>query len=155
MISGRLSDRLGRRKPVIIIAVVLFSCLSASSGLVTGFAALLPVRALMELAEDAVLPASQSPHGGGVTGAPARAEHGPAPGVPAGLGVVQVVEAVQQAGEHEVEGTQAEDGERVAGVDDEGVVADCEDGRDAVDGEDQVGGLDRGDTTASRGAAIA
>ncbi|MDT0484299.1 MFS transporter [Streptomyces doebereineriae] len=60
MISGRLSDRLGRRKPVIIIAVVLFSCLSASSGLVTGFAALLGARALMGLAEGAVLPASQS-----------------------------------------------------------------------------------------------
>ena len=57
----------------------------------------------------------------------------------------QVVEAVQQARQHEVQRPQAEDGERVAGVDDEGVVADGEDGGHAVDGEDQVGGLDRGD----------
>jgi MFS family permease len=60
MFAGRLTDRLGRRKPVLITAVVLFSCFSAVGGLVAGFAGLLVARVLMGVAEGAVLPASQS-----------------------------------------------------------------------------------------------
>ncbi|MEV3909938.1 MFS transporter [Streptomyces canus] len=60
MFSGRLVDRLGRRKPVIIAAVLLFSAFSAVGGLVAGFAALLVARALMGTAEGAVLPSAQS-----------------------------------------------------------------------------------------------
>ncbi|MFD4196853.1 MFS transporter [Amycolatopsis thermoflava] len=60
LVAGRLSDRLGRRKPVLIAAVVLFSVFSAASGLMTGFTGLLVARALMGVAEGAVLPMAQS-----------------------------------------------------------------------------------------------
>ncbi|MFB4268358.1 MFS transporter [Nonomuraea sp. GTA35] len=60
MFAGRLSDALGRRKPILIVAVVLFSLFSASSGLMGGFAGLLVARALMGTAEGAVLPMAQS-----------------------------------------------------------------------------------------------
>ncbi|MEU2562020.1 MFS transporter [Streptomyces longispororuber] len=59
LVCGRLADRYGRR-PVLIAAVVLFSCFSAAGGLMTGFAGLLIARALMGLAEGAVLPLAQS-----------------------------------------------------------------------------------------------
>lgn len=60
MAIGRLSDRLGRRKPLLIASVVLFSCFSAAGGLMAGFVGLLAARALMGIAEGAVLPLSQS-----------------------------------------------------------------------------------------------
>ncbi|MBE3007777.1 MFS transporter [Microbispora sp. NEAU-D428] len=60
MVAGRLSDRLGRRKPILIAAVVLFSVFSSVSGLMAGFAGLLAARALMGTAEGAVLPMAQS-----------------------------------------------------------------------------------------------
>ncbi|MEU4579128.1 MFS transporter [Nonomuraea sp. ATR24] len=60
MFAGRLSDALGRRKPILIAAVVLFSLFSASSGLMASFAGLLAARALMGTAEGAVLPMAQS-----------------------------------------------------------------------------------------------
>ncbi|MEU5860273.1 MFS transporter [Nonomuraea sp. NPDC047529] len=60
MFAGRLSDVLGRRKPILVAAVVLFSLFSASSGLMGGFAGLLAARALMGTAEGAVLPMAQS-----------------------------------------------------------------------------------------------
>ncbi|AQZ65141.1 Major facilitator family transporter [[Actinomadura] parvosata subsp. kistnae] len=60
MFAGRLSDALGRRKPILVVAVVLFSLFSASSGLMGGFAGLLVARALMGTAEGAVLPMAQS-----------------------------------------------------------------------------------------------
>ncbi|MFF7264900.1 MFS transporter [Streptomyces sp. NPDC008159] len=60
LVAGRLSDRLGRRKPILIAAVVLFSCFSAAGGLMTGFLGLLVARALMGVAEGAVLPLAQS-----------------------------------------------------------------------------------------------
>ncbi|MEU6723722.1 MFS transporter [Nonomuraea wenchangensis] len=60
MFAGRLSDALGRRKPILVAAVVLFSLFSASSGLMGGFAGLLAARALMGTAEGAVLPMAQS-----------------------------------------------------------------------------------------------
>lgn len=60
LVAGRLSDKLGRRKPILIAAVVLFSCFSAAGGLMTGFLGLLVARALMGVAEGAVLPLAQS-----------------------------------------------------------------------------------------------
>ncbi|KUM84179.1 MFS transporter [Streptomyces pseudovenezuelae] len=60
LVAGRLADKLGRRKPILITAVVLFSCFSAAGGLVTGFLGLLAARALMGVAEGAVLPLAQS-----------------------------------------------------------------------------------------------
>jgi MFS family permease len=60
MFAGRLSDAMGRRKPILVAAVVLFSLFSASSGLMGGFAGLLVARALMGVAEGAVLPMAQS-----------------------------------------------------------------------------------------------
>ncbi|MER0245379.1 MFS transporter [Streptomyces sp. HSW2009] len=60
MVIGRVSDRLGRRKPLLIGAVVLFSVFSAVGGLMAGFVGLLAARALMGVAEGAVLPLSQS-----------------------------------------------------------------------------------------------
>ena len=56
---------------------------------------------------------------------------------------LQVAEPVLQVGEQEVERPQAQDRERVRGVDDERVGGDREDRRDGVDREDQVGDLDR------------
>ncbi|MFD0854031.1 MFS transporter, partial [Actinomadura adrarensis] len=41
MFAGSLSDRLGRRKPILVAAVLMFSLFSASSGLMTGFLGLL------------------------------------------------------------------------------------------------------------------
>lgn len=60
MFAGSLSDRLGRRKPILVAAVLLFSLFSSASGLMTGFAGLLAARALMGTAEGAVLPMAQS-----------------------------------------------------------------------------------------------
>ncbi|MGW5645618.1 MFS transporter [Saccharopolyspora sp. NPDC003752] len=60
MVVGRLTDRIGRRKTVLIVAILLFSAFSAASGLMTGFAGLLVARALMGIAEGAVLPMAQS-----------------------------------------------------------------------------------------------
>lgn len=57
---GKLSDKLGVRKPILITAIVAFSTLSALSGLVSGFLSLLLIRALMGIAEGAVLPMAQS-----------------------------------------------------------------------------------------------
>lgn len=57
---GKLSDKLGVRKPILITAIVAFSTLSALSGLVNGFLSLLLIRALMGIAEGAVLPMAQS-----------------------------------------------------------------------------------------------
>lgn len=59
-VAGRLSDKLGVRKPILLIAVLAFSVFSALSGLVSGFLGLLLVRALMGVAEGAVLPMVQS-----------------------------------------------------------------------------------------------
>lgn len=48
---GAWSDRRGVRKPLLFIAVILFSLCSALSGLVTGFLSLLLFRGIMGLAE--------------------------------------------------------------------------------------------------------
>ena len=55
--SGRLSDRIGHRK-VLIPAIVLFSLLSGLSGLATGVASLLVIRALMGAMEGSYCPTS-------------------------------------------------------------------------------------------------
>jgi MFS family permease len=57
---GKLSDKLGVRKPILIAAILAFSTFSALSGLVSGFLSLLLIRALMGIAEGAVLPMAQS-----------------------------------------------------------------------------------------------
>ncbi|WP_193080248.1 MFS transporter [Brevibacterium aurantiacum] len=57
---GVLSDKLDRRKPLLVIMVLAFSCFSALSGLVGGIASLLMVRAVMGVAEGGVLPISQT-----------------------------------------------------------------------------------------------
>ncbi|MER7083284.1 Sugar phosphate permease [Saccharopolyspora kobensis] len=60
MVVGTVSDRIGKRKPLLIAAILGFSVCSAASGLMTGFTGLLIARALMGLAEGAVLPMAQS-----------------------------------------------------------------------------------------------
>jgi MFS family permease len=56
---GYLSDRVDRRKSLLIGAILTFTLFSALSGLVGGLASLLLFRALMGAAEGAVLPLSQ------------------------------------------------------------------------------------------------
>ena len=56
---GFLSDRIDRRKPLLVAAILAFTLFSALSGLVGGLASLLLFRALMGAAEGAVLPLSQ------------------------------------------------------------------------------------------------
>ncbi|MGY1811999.1 MFS transporter [Blastococcus sp. SYSU D00820] len=57
---GLLSDRIDRRKPLLIAAILTFTLFSALSGFVGGLASLLLFRALMGGAEGAVLPLSQT-----------------------------------------------------------------------------------------------
>ncbi|ABQ71652.1 major facilitator superfamily MFS_1 (plasmid) [Rhizorhabdus wittichii RW1] len=60
MMIGRLSDRIGRRKPLLIGAVLAFSASSFVTGITWSFATLLGARLLMGLAEGPVLPISQT-----------------------------------------------------------------------------------------------
>ena len=55
IVIGNISDRVGRRN-VLVPAVVAFSLLSALSGMATGLASLLLIRAVMGIAEGAVAP---------------------------------------------------------------------------------------------------
>lgn len=57
LFAGKITDRIGSKK-VLIISVVLFSILVATSGLATGLISLLVIRALMGLAEGGFVPAS-------------------------------------------------------------------------------------------------
>lgn len=57
IISGRLADSIGR-KSILVTTMVVFSLLSGVSGLATGFASLLMIRAVMGVAEGAFTPAS-------------------------------------------------------------------------------------------------
>jgi MFS family permease len=57
VLSGRLSDRVGRKR-VLVPAIAAFSLLVASSGLAAGLVSLLLIRGLMGLAEGAFVPAS-------------------------------------------------------------------------------------------------
>ncbi len=54
------AENLNRRKPILIVAVVVFSVCSIGSGLASSFMLLLVARAVMGLAEGPVLPISQS-----------------------------------------------------------------------------------------------
>ena len=57
---GRLSDRLGRRKMLLIVSTLLFSLFAFSTGLATSFAFILCARLLMGMAEGGVLPLSHA-----------------------------------------------------------------------------------------------
>jgi ACS family hexuronate transporter-like MFS transporter len=57
---GRLSDYLGRRKIILVVATLVFSLASALSGLAGGFVALLAARLLMGIAEGGIMPISQT-----------------------------------------------------------------------------------------------
>lgn len=59
-IVGSISDRTGRRKPILILATLIFAFASLLSGLASSFAMLLGARLLMGVAEGGVLPVSQS-----------------------------------------------------------------------------------------------
>jgi MFS family permease len=60
LVVGRLSDMLGRRKIILVIAAFIFSAASALSGWATSFSMLLVTRLLMGLAEGGVMPISQA-----------------------------------------------------------------------------------------------
>lgn len=60
LLLGVLSDRIDRRKPLIVICAIGFSIFSAMSGFVGGFASLLLLRAIMGMFEGGVLPLSQT-----------------------------------------------------------------------------------------------
>jgi predicted MFS family arabinose efflux permease len=57
---GRISDKLGSRKPVIVVATIAFCLCSVVSGLATSFFMLLGARLLMGAAEGGVMPVSHS-----------------------------------------------------------------------------------------------
>jgi MFS transporter, ACS family, hexuronate transporter len=57
---GRLSDVLGRRKLILVVAALVFSAASVLSGWAGSFAMLLVTRLLMGLAEGGVMPISQA-----------------------------------------------------------------------------------------------
>jgi MFS family permease len=60
LLVGRLSDMLGRRKVILVIAAFIFSVASLLSGWVTSFGMLLATRLLMGFAEGGVMPISQA-----------------------------------------------------------------------------------------------
>lgn len=57
---GRLSDYLGRRKIILVVATLVFSLASALSGIAAGFLTLLAARLLMGMAEGGIMPISQT-----------------------------------------------------------------------------------------------
>lgn len=57
---GRVSDKLGSRKPVVVVATLLFCVCSVASGLASSFFMLLGARLLMGAAEGGVMPVSHS-----------------------------------------------------------------------------------------------
>lgn len=59
-LTGTLSDKTGKRKQYLIIAVAIFSICSFISGLATGFGFLLLARVIMGFSEGPVLPLAQS-----------------------------------------------------------------------------------------------
>ena len=60
LLLGYLSERIDRRKPLIVLSVIGFSVCSAFSGLVGGLASLILLRAVMGMFEGGVLPLSQT-----------------------------------------------------------------------------------------------
>jgi MFS family permease len=59
-VVGALSDYLGNRKVVLVVAILVFSACSVISGLAGSFLALLGARMIMGIAEGPVLPTAQS-----------------------------------------------------------------------------------------------
>jgi MFS family permease len=57
---GRISDLLGKRKAILVVCTVVFSCASLLSGIAASFAFLLGARLMMGIAEGGVLPISQT-----------------------------------------------------------------------------------------------
>jgi MFS family permease len=57
---GRLSDRLGRRKIILVVCTIVFSAASLLSGFAGTFAALFAARLLMGIAEGGIMPISQT-----------------------------------------------------------------------------------------------
>lgn len=57
---GSISDRFGRRKTILVIATIVFSCASVLSGFASGFIALLAARMLMGVAEGGIMPITQT-----------------------------------------------------------------------------------------------
>jgi predicted MFS family arabinose efflux permease len=57
---GSISDRFGRRKTILVIATLVFSCASVLSGFATGFIALMAARMLMGVAEGGIMPITQT-----------------------------------------------------------------------------------------------
>jgi MFS transporter, ACS family, hexuronate transporter len=57
---GSISDRFGRRKTILVIATLVFSCASVLSGFATGFVALIAARMLMGVAEGGIMPITQT-----------------------------------------------------------------------------------------------
>jgi MFS transporter, ACS family, hexuronate transporter len=60
LFMGSLSDRIGRRKAILIVATILFSAASVLSGFAVGFVALLCARMLMGIAEGGIMPITQT-----------------------------------------------------------------------------------------------
>ncbi len=60
LFMGRLSDKLGRRKLLLLVSTVVFSAASVLSGLAATFAMLLGARLLMGIAEGGIMPISQT-----------------------------------------------------------------------------------------------
>jgi MFS transporter, ACS family, hexuronate transporter len=57
---GSISDRFGRRKTILVVATLVFSCASVLSGFAAGFVALLAARMLMGIAEGGIMPITQT-----------------------------------------------------------------------------------------------
>jgi MFS transporter, ACS family, hexuronate transporter len=60
LLISRVSDALGKRKPILVICTLIFSCMSFISGIAGSFATLLAARLLMGVAEGGVMPISQA-----------------------------------------------------------------------------------------------
>ena len=57
---GSISDRIGRRKTILVVATLVFSSASVLSGFAMGFVALLAARMLMGIAEGGIMPITQT-----------------------------------------------------------------------------------------------
>ena len=60
LFMGTFSDRFGRRKTILVIATIVFSCASVLSGFAAGFVALMAARMLMGIAEGGIMPITQT-----------------------------------------------------------------------------------------------
>jgi MFS family permease len=60
LFMGSISDRIGRRKAILIVCTLVFSAASVLSGFAAGFAAMLGARMLMGIAEGGIMPITQT-----------------------------------------------------------------------------------------------